>query len=243
MEAMAMESAPMDGEPPAAPSMCRMAFSLPTYSCCLVQSTHRHPEMTIEVLSGLPISDTEMVEDVRMTGPVPPDTWVEELRSCPGVRSVEVLRSEANTMTFRIRHPICPIVRLHQQLGVPPTLPATIEKGVHNVIFTASPEELRRIYNYSRKRYRDVRIMSLRHAAFEGHEALLTERQQAVFREAYLSGYWDVPRRASASSLAQRLHVSKSTLVEIMTRIESRLMHAAADDVVGGTGKPALGNG
>ncbi len=240
METANQDPHPIDGEPPKSVMMCRMAFSLPSYSCCLVRSTEVHPDISIEVLSGLPISDTEMVEDIRLTGPGPLAERVEELRKCPGVRSVEVLQSDETFVSCRIRHPICPVVRLHQQLRVPPTLPATIEKGSHNVIFTASPDDMRRIYEVSRKKYRDIRIVSLHPSVLEGKEAILTERQQQVFREAYVSGYWDIPRKTSVSALADRLRVSKSTLAEIMTRIESKLMHAAADDVSGEFHEPVL---
>jgi predicted DNA binding protein len=211
--------------------VCRMAFDLSRRPCCFLHMSTTHPEVSIEVTGCMPISKREMVEDARITGPGADTTILKELQRDSTVKEVEVLTSSHDSVYCRVRQPMCPIVRLHQELSIPPTLPLTIEKGIHNVLLTAPAGEIRRIFAYSKRKFRNVRIASIRRSALEGPESLLTKRQVEVFRAALTSGYWDAPRRVTLAELAGVLKISKSALGEIMSRIESKLLHAAADEL------------
>lgn len=59
----------------------------------------------------------------------------------------------------------------------------------------------------------------------------LTDRQLEVVEEAYRSGYFEVPRQASAKDVATRLSVDPSTVAEHLQRAERNLVNALFSDI------------
>ena len=63
-------------------------------------------------------------------------------------------------------------------------------------------------------------------AAFHQEDVLssLTERQRELLMAAKRWGYYEYPRRLSAGELAERVGLSKATLVEHLRKAEVRMM-------------------
>lgn len=57
-------------------------------------------------------------------------------------------------------------------------------------------------------------------------EALLTDRQKEIAREAIAAGYYDVPRRATQRDLAVELGVSRGTVGDHLRRIEAKIIQS-----------------
>ena len=70
------------------------------------------------------------------------------------------------------------------------------------------------------------KVISLLDAKFSPNSPLqhLTEKQRDVLIKAYKLGYYDRPRRISSEQLAQKVNLSKSTLVAHRRKAERRLL-------------------
>jgi predicted DNA binding protein len=73
-----------------------------------------------------------------------------------------------------------------------------------------------------------VEEMHVQPASFHRDDMLasLTERQREIVIEAKRRGYYDYPRRINSEQLAERVGVSKATVVEHLRKAEGRLMGA-----------------
>jgi hypothetical protein len=73
-----------------------------------------------------------------------------------------------------------------------------------------------------------VKEMHVQPASFHREDMLasLTERQRDVVIAAKRYGYYDYPRRINSEELADRVGVSKATVVEHLRKAEGRLMEA-----------------
>ncbi len=73
-----------------------------------------------------------------------------------------------------------------------------------------------------------VKEMHVGPAAFHRDDMLatLTKRQREIVIEAKRRGYYDYPRRINSEQLAERVGVSKATVVEHLRKAEGRLMAA-----------------
>ena len=53
---------------------------------------------------------------------------------------------------------------------------------------------------------------------------MLTEKEQLVLTTAINSGYYEYPRKISATELAEKLGYSKSTVVEYLRKAENKII-------------------
>jgi predicted DNA binding protein len=58
----------------------------------------------------------------------------------------------------------------------------------------------------------------------------LTEKQRKIIISAYRLGYYDVPRKMHSEKLANRMKLSRATLVEHLNKAERRLLSRIIDD-------------
>lgn len=60
--------------------------------------------------------------------------------------------------------------------------------------------------------------------AYKEKEGMLTDRQREILRLAIKHGYYEIPRRITLEELAREVGISKSSLAEILRRIERKLL-------------------
>lgn len=63
-------------------------------------------------------------------------------------------------------------------------------------------------------------------AGYRGYQVLprLSEKERLVLTAAINSGYYEYPRKMSATELAEKLGYSKSTLIEYLRKAENKVM-------------------
>lgn len=205
--------------------VCRFTLPIPDacHSYCRRVSL-LHPELEFEVLSHIPVGREEMVEDIRVTGSQLNQNLAEELRGTEGVKGIETLRQSTTDAVFRVRTHTCPIIKVHQELQIPPSFPFTFHSGIENILVVTSEAKMRELFAKVKEVIPGASLVSVRHEFVVTSECLLTPRQREFFRMAMELGYWDIPRRVSLADLARQANVAKSTFSEALASIEKKLI-------------------
>jgi hypothetical protein len=104
--------------------------------------------------------------------------------------------------------------------------PIEFKEGKLKLTFMGNLNEVRKLLSVAEKVGQKFRVLSLTDASFSPDSMLqsLTEKQRKILSIAYANGYYDVPRRIDSETLAKKLNIVKSTLVEHLRKAEMRLM-------------------
>lgn len=210
--------------------LCRILVPLPPgYPTFQREVSLAHPDLRFRVVSITAVG-ADALGDVSISGDLVPEGLFEEVRRSVGVRQVELLSRSERSLLLRITLRMAPGLKGAVDLGIPLMVPYSFDNGVVRVVFSATPDKVRRYYDELKRFAPDAHIESIRREAISGPKSLLTPHQVEVFQKARTAGYWDVPRRTSLTRLAESLHVSKSTLSETLATIESRLLHDVGEE-------------
>ena len=114
----------------------------------------------------------------------------------------------------------CPVTHIHAENG-----------ALHLTFYTPEVERVRRIVESLRAQYDDVSVARLTPSYETGDTDpvvidanKLTERQREVLETAYRMGYFEHPKRANASDVADALDISPSTLAEHLGAAQQKLV-------------------
>lgn len=120
--------------------------------------------------------------------------------------------------------------------GVPLETPFVIADGQATWELTTSTERLSALRQALEERGVTFTIESV--TGIESNEAdrLLTERQREVMLAAREAGYYDDPRNATLTEVADGLGVSKATVSDVLHRAESRLVDWFFEEQLAATG-------
>ena len=103
--------------------------------------------------------------------------------------------------------------------------PSRFSEGSFVLGCTGELSDLRKFVNLM-EGLGEVKVLKMQPAIFHNEDLLdtLTDKQREALKAAMRNGYYDYPRRISATELAERLGLSKTTLVEHLRKAEGRLM-------------------
>jgi len=106
------------------------------------------------------------------------------------------------------------------------TEPFSIRDGKATMTFLGSSSQLRKILKALVALKLPYKILGLSDAKFSYDSPLsgLTEKQRRIIVSAFNSGYYDVPRRISSESLAEKLEIRAPTLVMHRRKAEHRIL-------------------
>ncbi len=81
------------------------------------------------------------------------------------------------------------------------------------------------------KRFRMIKGLKFQKALFPKYDLadVLTARQKEIMELAQQSGYYEIPRKISTEALAEKLEISKATLLEHLRKAEHRLFSEVFD--------------
>lgn len=181
-----------------------------------------HSDTVFRVISAVP-GDRQGVGVVEVDG----EGYEEALEEIPrheNISEMEVLwendEEEKALIQIHTNKPL--ILQRASRSGVPIEMPFEIQDGVGEWELRASHESLSELgstfdsmgVNYTIEYVRDV----------EDDGDFLTEKQREVVEVAHELGYYDIPREASLSDVADKLGVAKSTCSETLHRAEGKVM-------------------
>lgn len=107
---------------------------------------------------------------------------------------------------------------------------------LHLTFYAPDIEQVREIVSNLRERYDGVRLKHLSQSGDVDDENLvlvdrsrLTDRQREVIETAYEMGYFEHPRTANASDVADELDITLSTFTEHLAIAQSKVLDAIVD--------------
>ncbi|MDY6765331.1 MAG: helix-turn-helix domain-containing protein, partial [Halobacteria archaeon] len=146
---------------------------------------------------------------------------IPDIESHYEVIEFEVLhRNETEALLqFETTNPL--ILFVARESGVPLKSPFTIQNGKAKWRITAPHKQLSELSNQLNKFGIRFTVEYIRDI---DAEHLLTDRQREVVLTAIEEGYYDTPRKASLTEIAERAEVAKSTCSEILHRAEEKIV-------------------
>ncbi len=107
------------------------------------------------------------------------------------------------------------------------SLPHEVKDGKIKITSFGNAKQVRDFINLLEDIGVSYRVVSLTDAQFLPHSLIsrLTEKQRKTLITAYALGYYDIPKKIGLVQLAERLHLSRSTVDMQLRRAERRLLN------------------
>jgi len=183
------------------------------------------PDATFRVLAALPGTDAGFgLVELIASDPRPVLT---DMEAHDAITRIELLQAgeDRAMIQFETTQPL--LLFSARESRMPIELPIEIEDGTTTLELTASRDrlsELARQFDAFGLEY-SVEYVSPRVES----ERLLTDRQRELIATAIEMGYYDTPREASMTELAEALDIAKSTCSETLHRAEEKIIKQFAD--------------
>jgi predicted DNA binding protein len=105
------------------------------------------------------------------------------------------------------------------------TAPSLISEDKVIISFISSQKDMIRFVEMVKANIGKVVNMTFKQSTYEKKDlpSILTEKQKELMAAAFRYGYYDIPKRISSEQLADRLHISKPTLLEHLRKAERRI--------------------
>lgn len=186
-----------------------------------------HPDVIFRVLSalagdgyGVGLVEVESAdEDER-------EELMDGIREHGQVEIEEILwKSEGDFLVqLRTQRPL--LLQKAYGAGVPIRMPFEIRDGVGTWELSASRENISRLTDALDEVGVEHDVEHVREVEYDD---LLTDKQRDVSETARELGYYDTPREASLSEVAEECGIAKSTCSEILHRAEGKVMKEFLD--------------
>jgi predicted DNA binding protein len=157
------------------------------------------------------------------------DVSIDEMTSIGDMDILSVIRSEGD------KH-VC-LVLGHQteaasdafgglELNLIYTAPSLISEDKVIVSFISSQHDMKRFVEMVKARVGKVVNISFKQSTYEKKQILsiLTDKQREIMSAAYRYGYYDIPTGITSERLAQKMNISKPTLLEHLRKAERRIL-------------------
>lgn len=146
------------------------------------------------------------------------DNVLKRINDHENVFGVKVLGRLGSTMLIKVYHR-CPLASVFIKALMSPTVPFDVECCIAKWIL--APDETSNLRILKRElKLKGIKTMLRKDKSKFG----LTPRQRYVLIRAVEEGYYDYPRRITLSQLAEKIGISKSSLSEILMKIESKVL-------------------
>lgn len=112
-----------------------------------------------------------------------------------------------------------------QELNLIYTAPSLVSEDKVVVSFISSQKDMMGFVEMVKAKIGKVVNMTFKQSTYEKKDLLsiLTEKQREIMSAAYHNGYYDIPKRIGSEALAEKLGLSKPTLLEHLRKAERRI--------------------
>ena len=181
-----------------------------------------HPAATFRVVSAFLREGTGVgVLEVEADDPVGLLGRLDGLAALP---RLSLLWSDERTALVQFETTTPTLLEVAHGSGVPIRTPFEVRDGRARWEVTTTHERLGRLRDRLNAAGIDYAVEAVRSFDDEAAATVLTERQREVIGVARELGYYESPRRATLTEVADALGVAKSTASDILHRAESNLV-------------------
>lgn len=187
-----------------------------------------HPDVSFRVSSLLTGDETGVaVVELRAADPV---SILGDVDRSPDVTALDLLWSRGEEALLQVEVADPSLLDPVQRAGVPLETPFEVRDGAVTWELTTTRSRLSALgrqlddadITYSVERITDVDA--------DPADELLTDRQLELLRAAFDAGYYDAPRTATLTEVAESVGVAKATASDVLHRAEGRLIRQFIED-------------
>jgi len=157
------------------------------------------------------------------------DAVLSAMNSHDALASVSVMAREDGVATVRIETDTPLLLLAAKRSGLPIEMPLDIEDGVAEVEVTGEHERVAEMGRRLSDLGLEFEVERVRQRVNPAR--LLTDRQRELLLAAVDLGYYDVPRRATLTEVAEHVGIAKSTCSETLQRVERTVVREFVDDL------------
>ena len=157
------------------------------------------------------------------------DAVLSAMNSHDALASVSVMAREDGVATVRIETDAPLLLLAAKRSGLPIEMPLDIEDGVAEVEVTGEHERVAEMGRRLSDLGLEFEVERVRQRVNPAR--LLTDRQRELLLAAVDLGYYDVPRRATLTEVAEHVGIAKSTCSETLQRVERTVVREFVDDL------------
>jgi len=157
------------------------------------------------------------------------DAVLSAMESHDALASVSVMARKDGVATVRIETDAPLLLLAAKRSGLPIEMPLDIEDGVAEVEVTGEHERVAEMGRRLSELGLEFEVERVRQRVNPAR--LLTDRQRELLLAAVDLGYYDVPRRATLTEVAEHAGIAKSTCSETLQRVERTVVREFVDDL------------
>ncbi|WP_280588451.1 helix-turn-helix domain-containing protein [Halorubrum sp. Boch-26] len=185
------------------------------------------PDAGFRVLTAVP-GESAGFALVRITA-LDVDAVLSAMESHGALASVSVMAREDGAATVQLETDAPLLLLAAKRSGLPIEMPLNIEDGVAEVEVTGEHERVAEMGRRLRELGLEFEVERVRQRVNPAR--LLTDRQRELLLAAVDLGYYDVPRRATLTEVADHVGIAKSTCSETLQRVERTVVREFVDDL------------
>lgn len=157
------------------------------------------------------------------------DAVLSTMEGHDALAAVSVMAREDGVVTARLETDAPLLLLAAKRSGLPIEMPLDIEDGVAEVEVTGEHERVAEMGRRLRELGLEFEVERVRQRVDPAR--LLTDRQREVLLAAVDLGYYDVPRRATLTEVADHVGIAKSTCSETLQRVQRTVIREFVDDL------------
>lgn len=207
-------------------AVVKVRFDLPA-GIPLGDFSRTHPEAVLHLRRFQVLPAHRILAEWDYFGPSDP-AILEEVRRLPDVISASPVALTDSLSRAQLVTEQPNWLALEDELRVLYRHPIVVQNGEVTLEVAAPVSRLDRLLESLRRLKLMVRVVRFGRDPLISYPPTLTTRQRTLLVQALAAGYFDVPRRISLTDLAEKLHRSKSTLSQVLRRVQQRLAEASA---------------
>lgn len=202
-------------------SLANIAISIPE-NIWIAKVSTEYPEVTFRVISTQYNDDT--VTGLLEIEGVDVVAVLAEANKAAEITHLDLLWDDGakTVVQFETTNPV--LLRPVSQVGVPLQTPFVITDGIASWEVSTSDAKLSALTDALDELGITYTVESVRSFNELMDGALLTDRQQEALLTAFEAGYYDTPRGASQSVVADALGITKATCSDLLHRAEGKLV-------------------
>jgi hypothetical protein len=178
------------------------------------------PRASLRLLTGVPVDDRTM--ELGEVLAADPRAVVDRIHAHPDVVASELLYAGDDRALTKYETVEQGLFEFLGGASLPPEFPVVVEDGAMEFTVTATRSEFEALGDHLDAGEVRYDLLSVVHGG--SRSGVLTDRQRECLTVALRAGYFEVPRRTTLATVADRLDVDTSTASETIRRGTARVL-------------------